>query len=287
MNILEKLQAIQSTLNVPKKRNNKFGNYNYRNCEDIQEAAKPLLKQVKAALTVGDDLVLIGDRYYIKATAILWDLESDQTITNTAYAREETEKKGMDAAQITGSASSYARKYALNGLFCIDDVRDPDEQEPFGGQNIQGGSGGSGNQRGGSSSAAGNQQGQNYSRPQNQGQNQSQQTGRGTGRSATGNASGRERAANSRQPSSGPTSAPVMSYNQTSAAGKLDRAALGWIEQVIWHFEPYGLKKQKVFARYGITDLSRMTPDNLRDFRQLIKAYEKKEAAYEQSSFVG
>ena len=85
---------------------------------------KPLLKAVKAALVVGDELVLIGDRYYIKATARFIDCESGETVENTAYAREEQEKKGMDVSQVTGSTSSYARKYALNGLFCIDDVKD-------------------------------------------------------------------------------------------------------------------------------------------------------------------
>lgn len=129
MNVYEKLQQVQSELKAPKNQFNKFGGYNYRNCEDIQEAVKPLLKEVGAALVVGDELVLIGDRYYIKATAKFFDCESDETIQNTAYAREEQEKKGMDVSQVTGSASSYARKYALNGLFCIDDVKDPDNQD--------------------------------------------------------------------------------------------------------------------------------------------------------------
>lgn len=128
MNIHEKLQQVQSDLKAPKNQYNKFGGYNYRNCEDIQEAVKPLLKAVKAALVVGDELVLIGDRYYIKATARFIDCESGETVENTAYAREEQEKKGMDVSQVTGSTSSYARKYALNGLFCIDDVKDADNQ---------------------------------------------------------------------------------------------------------------------------------------------------------------
>lgn len=129
MNVYEKLQHVQSGLKAPKNQYNKFGNYHYRNCEDIQEAAKPLLQEAKAALVVGDELVLIGERYYIKATARFVDCESGETVENTAYAREEQEKKGMDVSQVTGSTSSYARKYALNGLFCIDDVKDADNQD--------------------------------------------------------------------------------------------------------------------------------------------------------------
>lgn len=139
MNVYEKLQAVQAGLKAPKNQYNKFGDYYYRNCEDIQEAAKPLLKEVKAALVVGDELVLIGDRYYIKATARFIDCESTDQVENTAYARESLDKKGMDSSQVTGSTSSYARKYALNGLFCIDDVKDADNQDntdkkPAGGQ---------------------------------------------------------------------------------------------------------------------------------------------------------
>lgn len=129
MNAYEKLQHVQSGLKAPKNQYNKFGNYYYRNCEDIQEAAKPLLQEVKAALVVGDELVLIGERYYIKATARFVDCESGEMVENTAYAREEQDKKGMDVSQVTGSTSSYARKYALNGLFCIDDVKDADNQD--------------------------------------------------------------------------------------------------------------------------------------------------------------
>ena len=129
MNVYEKLQHVQSGLKAPKNQYNKFGNYFYRNCEDIQEAAKPLLQEAKAALVVGDELVMIGDRYYIRATARFVDCESGEMVENTAYAREEQEKKGMDVSQVTGSASSYARKYALNGLFCIDDVKDADNQD--------------------------------------------------------------------------------------------------------------------------------------------------------------
>lgn len=129
MNVYEKLQRVQLGLKAPKSQYNKFGNYYYRNCEDIQEAAKPLLEDVKAVLVVGDELIMVGDRYYIKATAKFVDCESSESVDNTAYAREEQEKKGMDASQITGSASSYARKYALNGLFCIDDTKDTDSLE--------------------------------------------------------------------------------------------------------------------------------------------------------------
>lgn len=120
----EKLIKIQSELKAPKNQRNGYGNYNYRSCEDIFEAVKPLLRKYNLVLTVNDELVLIGDRYYIKATATLTD--GTNNILNTAYAREEETKKGMDGSQITGSSSSYARKYALNGLFLIDDVKDSD-----------------------------------------------------------------------------------------------------------------------------------------------------------------
>lgn len=130
MNINEKLLKIQIELKAPKCQYNSFGKYKYRSCEDILEAVKPLLQENKCTLTIKDDMEQIGDRYYIKATAILADTESDNTIiTNTAYAREEESKKGMDGSQITGTASSYARKYALNGLFLIDDTKDADTDE--------------------------------------------------------------------------------------------------------------------------------------------------------------
>ncbi|WP_097341809.1 ERF family protein [Escherichia coli] len=118
----KKLWTIQQTLNAPKNQRNNFGGYNYRSAEDILEAVKPLLQSI--TLTVSDEIVLIGNRYYVKATATLSDSEDE--IAVTAYAREEESKKGMDASQLTGATSSYARKYALNGLFCIDDARDPD-----------------------------------------------------------------------------------------------------------------------------------------------------------------
>ena len=131
MNIYEKLQFIQTNLKAPKSQRNNFGNYNYRNCEDILEAVKPLLAEVKAVVTITDEIVLVGERYYVKATATLIDAESNEqycnkTIHNTAYAREEENKKGMDGSQVTGASSSYARKYALNGLFAIDDTKDSD-----------------------------------------------------------------------------------------------------------------------------------------------------------------
>ena len=134
MNIYEKLSEIQNELKAPKGQYNSFGKYKYRSCEDILEAVKPICKKYKAVLVLSDTLVNIGDRYYIQATARLTDIENkteneDTCITNTAYAREELEKKGMDGSQITGTASSYARKYALNGLFNIDDTKDADTDE--------------------------------------------------------------------------------------------------------------------------------------------------------------
>lgn len=126
MNIYEKLLHVQQKLKAPKNQYNKFGDFYYRNCEDIQEAVKPLLAEIKAVLLTGDEVVNIGGRFYIKATATFQDTESPERIYNIAYARECEDKAKMDAAQITGSSSSYARKYALNGLFCIDDTKDPD-----------------------------------------------------------------------------------------------------------------------------------------------------------------
>ena len=147
MNIYEKLLAIQQELKAPKGQYNSFGKYKYRSCEDILEAVKPICAKHNAVLTVSDELVYMGDRYYIKATATLVNAENTgvkiykheydeitnyptlEVINNTAYAREEETKKGMDGSQITGTASSYARKYALNGLFCIDDTKDADTDE--------------------------------------------------------------------------------------------------------------------------------------------------------------
>lgn len=134
MAIYEKLMKIQSKLNVPKNQYNSFGKYHYRSCEDILTAVKPLLAEEKLILTLSDEVVETGGRVYVKATAKLTDCEpqNPQDIfeyINTAYAREDESKKGMDGAQITGTASSYARKYALNGLFAIDDSKDPDTDE--------------------------------------------------------------------------------------------------------------------------------------------------------------
>lgn len=126
MTIYEKLFYVQQNLKAPKNQYNQFGDYHYRSCEDIQEALKPLMAQVKALLLVYDDIEQIGDRYYVKSTAVFQDTESNSGISNTAFARETDNRPKMDAAQITGSCSSYARKYALNGLFCIDDAKDPD-----------------------------------------------------------------------------------------------------------------------------------------------------------------
>lgn len=126
MNVYEKLMEIQFKLKAPKNQYNSFGKYNYRSCEDILEGVKPLLKETKSILTVTDEIILIGERFYIKATAIFIDCESGEKIENSALAREDENKKGMDLAQVTGSVSSYARKYALNGLFCIDDTKDAD-----------------------------------------------------------------------------------------------------------------------------------------------------------------
>lgn len=125
---MKELIKIQSELKAPKNLYNKFGGYAYRSAESILEAVKPLCAANNCTLTLTDTIELVGNRYYIKATARLTN-ENGETHEVSAFAREEEDKKGMDAAQITGSASSYARKYALNGLFCIDDVRDPDTMD--------------------------------------------------------------------------------------------------------------------------------------------------------------
>lgn len=125
-NIYSKLSIIQSDLKVPKNQYNKFGDYSYRNCEDILEALKPILKETGTVITLSDEIELLGNRYYIKATATLTDVESKESVLNSAFAREDETRKKMDGSQLTGSASSYARKYALNGLLAIDDTRDSD-----------------------------------------------------------------------------------------------------------------------------------------------------------------
>ena len=126
MNIYEKLGIIQSKLKAPKGQYNSFGKYKYRSCEDILEAVKPLLVETKTVLSVTDRMEVVGDRIYVRAEAHLNDCEDSGEIITVAYAREEESKKGMDSSQVTGAASSYARKYALNGLFCIDDNKDSD-----------------------------------------------------------------------------------------------------------------------------------------------------------------
>lgn len=129
MNIYEKLIKVQNELKAPKNQRNNFGGYNYRSCEDILEAVKPILKENGLTLFITDDIVNVGDRYYIVAIATLIDIETGEKITTQANARESEEKKGMDQSQITGTASSYARKYCLNGLFLIDDTKDADTNE--------------------------------------------------------------------------------------------------------------------------------------------------------------
>ena len=126
MNVYEKLIAIQSELKAPKSQYNNFGKYAYRNCEDILESLKPLLKEHKSTIYIADEIVTVLERFYVKATVTFIDVESGESITNTAYAREEESKKGMDGSQVTGASSSYARKYALNGMFAIDDTKDSD-----------------------------------------------------------------------------------------------------------------------------------------------------------------
>ena len=122
---INKIAKIQQTLKAPKNQYNKFGGYYYRNCEDILESVKPLLGDL--ILTINDEIVQIGNRYYVRATATITDGEHEQSAT--AYAREEESKKGLDTSQVTGSTSSYARKYACNALFCIDDTKDADSDE--------------------------------------------------------------------------------------------------------------------------------------------------------------
>lgn len=128
-NFKARVCSAQAALKAPKGQYNSFGKYKYRSCEDILEAAKPLCTSLGLVLTITDEIVLVGERYYVKSTATLRDTESEETLSNVAYAREENEKKGMDVCQLTGATSSYARKYALNGLFCIDDTKDADTDE--------------------------------------------------------------------------------------------------------------------------------------------------------------
>lgn len=124
---MENLLKIQIELKAPKGQYNKFGKYSYRSCEDILEAVKPLCQKYDSVLTLSDDIVQVGERYYVRATATI--MCGDKSVSVTGQAREALDKKGMDDSQITGAASSYARKYALNGLFLIDDTKDADTDE--------------------------------------------------------------------------------------------------------------------------------------------------------------
>lgn len=132
MTIHEKLACIQNEMKVPKNLYNRFGKFNYRNAETILETAKPITTKYRTTLTINDSLQLVGESVYIRSTVTLTDWDTGTEIENVAYAREPREKSGMDSSQITGATSSYARKYALNGLFCLDDVKDADaiEEEP-------------------------------------------------------------------------------------------------------------------------------------------------------------
>ena len=121
--------SIQNELKAPKGQFNSFGRYKYRSCEDILEAVKPLLHKYSCSLNISDEVVMVGDRFYVKSTATLRKDTGETIASSVAYAREDEAKKGMDGAQVTGAASSYARKYALNGLFCIDDTKDADTDE--------------------------------------------------------------------------------------------------------------------------------------------------------------
>lgn len=127
--IYASLIAVQAELKAPKGQHNSFGKYDYRSAEDIIEAVKPLLKDNGLFLNMSDEVVLVGDRYYIKATVKVVDVVTGESVQTSALAREAAQKKGMDESQVTGTASSYARKYALNGLFAIDDNRDADTDE--------------------------------------------------------------------------------------------------------------------------------------------------------------
>ena len=126
MSVYKKLIEVQTKLKAPKNQYNSFGKYSYRNCEDILEALKPILKEVGATIIISDEVVSVNERYYVKATVKFIDTETGEAVEASANAREEDNKKGMDSSQLTGSTSSYARKYALNGLFAIDDTKDSD-----------------------------------------------------------------------------------------------------------------------------------------------------------------
>ena len=137
MEIYKKLSGIQCELVATKGQYNNFGKYSYRSCEDILEAVKPLLDKYDVAIVIKDDIALVGDRFYVKATATLIDSDTGETVEASAFARESADKKGMDSSQVTGATSSYARKYALNGLFAIDDNKDADATNTHGKDTIK------------------------------------------------------------------------------------------------------------------------------------------------------
>ena len=131
MTLKEKLMKIQVEMKAPKNLHNSFGNYNYRNAEGILEALKPYETKYKVCTTISDEIIAVGDRVYVKAIASIIDIEKEEMISAVAYAREADSKKGMDDAQVTGATSSYARKYALNGLFLLDDTKDADDETTY------------------------------------------------------------------------------------------------------------------------------------------------------------
>lgn len=132
MGVYAKLLAVQSELKAPKGQYNSFGKYKYRSCEDIVEAVKPILAKYKSLILLNDEIVEVSGRFYVKATARFLDCENGDSMDVSAYAREDESKKGMDGAQVTGATSSYARKYALNGLLAIDDTKDADATNTHG-----------------------------------------------------------------------------------------------------------------------------------------------------------
>ena len=127
--LLEAFKVVQNELKAPKNQYNSFGKYNYRSCEDILQAARPLCNENGLVLTISDEIVQIGTRFYVKATSKVTEIETGESFENVAYAREDDSKKGMDSCQLTGACSSYARKYSLCGLFAIDDTKDADSNE--------------------------------------------------------------------------------------------------------------------------------------------------------------
>lgn len=132
MKVYKKLLKVQTELKAPKGQTNNFGKYKYRSCEDILEATTELLKEVECIIILTDEIVVIGERYYVEATCKFIDCETGEIVENKSSAREEATKKGMDGSQVTGAASSYARKYALNGLLKIDDTKDSDSTNTHG-----------------------------------------------------------------------------------------------------------------------------------------------------------